>query len=103
MTLLQQFSVFDYSEWVSAFCEKLSFMLFVLFQFMLRSTFLFLLFHKCLKPHKLIVLKTKSEIRAECIRLRELLAVAELRDVATVGCVWWEINDVVDEWRGAWK
>jgi len=66
----------------------------------------------CFKPHKLIELKMETEIRAECIQLREhgpylrqcvLLAVAEIRDVATVGCVLWEINDVVDGWRGAWK
>jgi len=79
---------------------------------MLRSIFLFLLFHKCLKTHQLVVLKMKFAIRAECTQLRQhgpclrqcvLLAVAKLRDVATVGCVWWEINDVVDGWRGAWK
>ena len=79
---------------------------------MSRGIFLFLLFLKCLKPHKLIVLKMKFEIRAECIQLRQhgpylrqcvLLAVAELHDVVTVGDAWWEVNDVVDGWRGAWS
>jgi hypothetical protein len=76
------------------------------------ANFYFCHFIRVSKPHKLIVLKMKTEIRVESIQLREhgpylrqcvLLAVAEIRDVATVGCVWWEINDVVDGWRGAWK
>ena len=30
-----------------------------------------------------------------------LLSVPGLHDVATVGCVCWEINDVADGWRAA--
>ena len=66
-----------------------------------------------MKTRKLVVLKMKFEIRAECTQSRRqhgpyvsqcvLLALAELRDVATAGCVWCEINDVVDGWRGAGK
>ena len=108
----QYFSVFYDSEWFSAFCEKQNFV-FLCFSSLRHAVYFYSLpFLKCLKPQKLIVLKMKFEIRAECIQLRQhgpylrqcvLLAVAELHDVATVGDVCWEINDVVDGWRGAWK